>query len=102
MEEEIALDVIEEVGVGGNFLEHPATAARVRQNYWQPAIFNRHSYSSWLREDGKDIVEKAHKRIEIIFSNPVSTYLTENQQKEMDEIIEEAQNKLPEQGKEAI
>jgi trimethylamine---corrinoid protein Co-methyltransferase len=58
-EETIALDLIRQVGPGGNFLDQMHTAEHCRTEHWQPSIFNRKTFQTWKANDGKTDLEKA-------------------------------------------
>ena len=47
--ETLALEVIREVGPGGNFLAHPHTAVSFRKEFYLPDIVERMSYAAWRR-----------------------------------------------------
>ena len=57
--ETLSVDVIRDVGPGGDFLSHRATAKQVRKAQWRPTIINRQGYVRWLEEGGLDLREKA-------------------------------------------
>ena len=60
--ETLAVDVIREVGPGGDFLSHRATAKQVRKAQWRPTIINRQGHVRWLEEGGLDLREKARRK----------------------------------------
>jgi len=66
-EETIALDIIEEIGIGGDFLSHPKTLEQCRTAFFLPDLVNRKGYAGWLENGRKRIDEKAtdilHERI---------------------------------------
>jgi trimethylamine--corrinoid protein Co-methyltransferase len=93
-DEDIALDVIEEVGIGGNFLEHLVVAQKARSVYWNPGIWNRKKYSEWIREGAKDILEQAHEKVESVLATHHPKPLSDDQESAMDEILREAQAEL--------
>ena len=49
----IGLEVIDEVGPGGNFLNHEHTVKHFRNEQWQPMFRNRKDIASWKREGSK-------------------------------------------------
>ena len=49
--ESLALDVIDRIGPGGNFLEHRHTNQHFRE-VWYPRVFDRRAYAAW-EEKGK-------------------------------------------------
>ena len=57
--ETLAVDVVRDVGPGGDFLSHRATAKKVRKAQWRPTIINRQGRSRWLEDGGLDLREKA-------------------------------------------
>jgi len=89
-DETIGLDIIEEIGIGGNFLEHPSTAEKVRSVYWKPELWNRRRYSEWQRLGGEEVLEKAHNEVVEILDTHHPKPLSDQQEAEMDEIMKEA------------
>jgi trimethylamine--corrinoid protein Co-methyltransferase len=59
----IDLDLIKEVGVGGEYLTHPKTLAQCRSAFYMPALANRHGYAGWQENGGKRIEHKATELI---------------------------------------
>jgi trimethylamine---corrinoid protein Co-methyltransferase len=60
--ETLAVDVIREVGPGGDFLAARHTAKHVRKGQWRPTIINRQGYVRWQEEGGLDLREKARRK----------------------------------------
>jgi trimethylamine--corrinoid protein Co-methyltransferase len=58
----LAVDVIREVGPGGDFLSHRHTAKNVRKAQWRPTIINRQGHVRWAEEGGLDLKEKARRK----------------------------------------
>lgn len=52
-DEALALDVIDAVGPGGQFLSHDHTLAHWRE-FWLPQIFRRQSWEKWEQQGAKD------------------------------------------------
>lgn len=93
-DETIAEEVMEEVGIGGNFLSHEFTAEHCREVYWKPTIANRLRYTEWAERDGKDMLERAHERANKLLCEHHPKILTDAQEREMDEIVEEGKRTL--------
>ena len=55
----IDLDLIKEVGVGGEYLTHPKTLEQCRSAFFMPALANRHGYAGWQENGGKRIEHRA-------------------------------------------
>lgn len=60
--ETLALDLIEGVGPGGNFLAQKHTLKHWRNDYWLPQVSNRVSFSAWSKAGNKDVVTVAAER----------------------------------------
>jgi trimethylamine--corrinoid protein Co-methyltransferase len=60
--ETLAVDVVRDVGPGGDFLSHRHTARNVRKAQWRPTIINRQGYVRWQEEGGLDLAEKARRK----------------------------------------
>ena len=72
--ETLALDVIEEVGPGGHFLDHEHTLRMFREELHFPMLFQRQSIEQWLAAGAKPIVDVAHERVQDILAEtrPIS------------------------------
>lgn len=57
----LALDTIEAIGPGGNFLLEPHTVAHCR-DYTRPTFFNRRRYDVWRKQGGWDLPTAALAR----------------------------------------
>jgi len=60
--ESLALDVIDDVGPGGEYLTHPHTYKHFRQN-WAPKLLDRNNYSTWKERGGLTLKERVHNRV---------------------------------------
>ena len=71
-EEALSMDVMQEVGPGGNYLQHKNTFLNFK-NQWLPPMSNWHSYDKWVKDGKLDILSKAnHKVKEILSAAPES------------------------------
>jgi trimethylamine--corrinoid protein Co-methyltransferase len=55
----LALDCINEVGPGGNFMTHDHTLDYFKTEMWRPALFSRENFSKWEETGSKDLTERA-------------------------------------------
>ena len=60
-EDTLALEVIDKVGPGGNFLAEPHTVAHMRSEFFFPKLSDRSSREKWLAEGGKDARQRARE-----------------------------------------
>ncbi|GAB4548963.1 MAG: trimethylamine methyltransferase MttB [Anaerolineae bacterium] len=66
-DETLALDLIDEVGPDGQFLDSQHTLSHFRER-WYPALFDRNNYDGWLAKGGKTLGERAAGRVEAILT----------------------------------
>jgi trimethylamine--corrinoid protein Co-methyltransferase len=90
--ETLALDVIKEVGIGGNFLSQPHTATHMRRELWQAGdIFPRLDYQSWADAGAKSTLDRAAARLDdILRNNPPEPALEMSMARQLREIREHA------------
>jgi ribonucleotide monophosphatase NagD (HAD superfamily) len=62
-DETLALDVIREVGHGGNYLTHEHTARLFRQELYFPSLFPRQTVEQWVESGDRMSHEVAHDRV---------------------------------------
>ncbi len=62
-EETLALDVIKEVGPGGNFLAHDLTVRNLRKELWFPRLMDRTRYSAWQAAGSKTLGDRVRERV---------------------------------------
>lgn len=71
-EDDLAVDVIKEIGPKGNFINHPHTFKRFRQ-FCQPAAFGRTSYEGWRKAGyprNLDLAKGAVERLLAAYRRP--------------------------------
>jgi len=56
--EHLALEVIRQVGPGGNFLQEKHTLDFFLKEHWQPGIFNRKNLPNWIKDGRKKAEDK--------------------------------------------
>jgi trimethylamine--corrinoid protein Co-methyltransferase len=59
--ETIGLEVIKEVGPGGNFMAELHTIKHMRSEFYQPKLSNRQERGVWLKDGGKDTWQRARE-----------------------------------------
>ena len=86
-EETIALDTVNELGIGANFLASDPTVRFARDCYHPPDLFCRSRFSEWLRDGAKDSLTRAREKVEAVLSSATPTFLTDGQLSAMDDVI---------------
>ncbi len=79
-DETIDVDVIKEVGIGGQYLTHPKTFQLCRTEFFMPTLMSRKNPDAWAR-DGK-------KRIDQLAADNVTQRLASYEKPEIDPEIE--------------
>ena len=92
--ERIGLDVIHEVGPGGNFLAHEQTLTYCREEHWTPRFVNRQSPEIWKKNNGKRYSEVVVEKALDILANHQPDRLSHAAIKRLDAIIEKAADGL--------
>ena len=86
-DETLALDLIDEIGPDGQFLDTRHTLAHFRE-HWYPTIFDRHNYDRWLAAGGKGLAERAAERVSEILAEHQSEPLPADVQRDIKKIVE--------------
>ena len=89
--ETLAVDVIKEVGPGGNYLAHDHTLKHFRKVGWFPKITNRKKWEDWMIDGGKDMRQRANERAREILAKHHPQYLSDDVANELDKMAESAQ-----------
>ena len=58
----LALDVIDEVGPSGHFLEHSHTLDHYKDDVWRPRVFDRRTFEAWSTSGAEPISAALAKR----------------------------------------
>jgi trimethylamine--corrinoid protein Co-methyltransferase len=90
----LALDAIDEVGPGGNFLTNMHTLKFYKQAY-MPDLFDKSGYEHWAAAGAKSLRERANKRVKEILETHRPVLLPEDKQNEIAGIIKKKRESLP-------
>jgi trimethylamine--corrinoid protein Co-methyltransferase len=87
-DEELALDLIEEVGPGGSYLTHKHTFKRTRIQ--APfSLFERQPFATWEKKGAKTMTERAYERAADILANHQVPPIDPAVQAELDALLKE-------------
>ncbi len=84
-EEDLALDLITQVGPRGSFIMQQHTHSRCRTELFHPQVFCRSSYEKW--REGESLVIRAEQRAERIIAEYRNPPLPEKLEKQLDAIL---------------
>ena len=82
----LAVDVIKEVGPGGNFLTCEHTLKYLRKVRWFPKITNREKWGVWQAKGAKDMRQRAGEKVRCILKEHHPQYLSAKQIEEIEKI----------------
>lgn len=86
-EETLAVDVIDEVGPGGNFLTHPHTLAHFRKQIWNPSLVDRQVYDKWADSGSKRMIDRVREKVQKVLETHVPEPLPEEVEKKIEQIM---------------
>ncbi|NIM90654.1 MAG: trimethylamine methyltransferase [Candidatus Aminicenantes bacterium] len=86
-EETMTLDLIDEIGPGGEYLTSDHTLRHFKEN-WYPELISRVPYDRWEKEDKKDLGTKARDRAKYILENHTPQPLEKKLKAELRKIAE--------------
>jgi len=87
-------EVIQQVGPAGYFMGQPSTVKNMRSGEWYLSDFGSPgSFEEWQNSGKQDVIQEASKRIDQILSTHKPLPLSEEMEKELDQIYIRAQAK---------
>ena len=89
-DETLALDLIDEIGPDGQFLDTEHTLAHFRE-HWYPTVFDRHNYDRWQAAGGKSPAERAADRVKKILAEHQPEPLPQDVAQAVHAIVERAE-----------
>ena len=89
-DETMALDVIKEVGIGGNYLQHEHTAEHFRNEFYFSDLLERLPWSAWESQEVRGLEEKAREKARKILREHSPKSLDKEKEREIDKIVYKA------------
>ena len=89
----IAVDLIKEIGPGGEFVAHPHTFANFRNEQSSTSLFDRSMREAWILEGKKDLAERAYAKADEITKTHKVPALPDGVEAEIHDILLEAEDK---------
>ena len=82
----MALDLIDKIGPGGEYLTSEHTLKHFKEN-WYPELISRVPYEKWKEEGKKDLGIKANEKVKHILENHTPKLLEEKLKAELSKIV---------------
>ncbi len=95
-DETLALDVIDKVGPGGHFLGENHTMKNFKNEFWFPDLIDRQRYETWQKSGGKSMRDRVKEKTIRLIENEREDVLSESVQKDIAQILEDAEKKFAE------
>jgi trimethylamine--corrinoid protein Co-methyltransferase len=93
-EDTLALEVIERIGIGGNFLTDEHTLTYLREEIWVPQLLNRNNWDQWWSLGHNSLSEMAWEKKNYLLSTHQHPPLDYNLEREIDSIVKAAKREL--------
>jgi trimethylamine---corrinoid protein Co-methyltransferase len=90
----LGLDVIEEIGPGGTFIDHEHTVSHFRQQLWFPKLLDREYYQVWLDSGAESMEDRTKRRTREILAAHKPEPIDEALDREIERIVEAAKREL--------
>jgi len=90
----IGLDIIHEVGPGGNFLAHDQTLKYCREEHWTPHMINRQSLEAWQKMGAKPYRQRVIEKALDILATHKPDRLSDEAIKRLDAIIAKSADRV--------
>jgi trimethylamine--corrinoid protein Co-methyltransferase len=87
-DEELGLNVMDEVGPGGHFLEHDHTYERFKTEIWRPKMIDRQNWEGWTAAGSQPYGERVRARVLEILEGEQEPLLDDKMYKELRRICE--------------
>jgi trimethylamine--corrinoid protein Co-methyltransferase len=89
-DEALCLDLIDEIGPDGFYLEHEHTYEHFRQR-WYPSLFERNNYDGWLAQGGQTLAERAADKVTKILAEHKPEPLPQDVAQQLRAIVQRAE-----------
>jgi len=87
-DETLAVDVIDRVGPGGNFLIDKHTLRHFKEELWYPQYFDRNNYDGWEKAGKKSLGETLNEKVKWVLENHHPEPLDPTVKQAIKEIVE--------------
>ncbi|MEM0342659.1 MAG: trimethylamine methyltransferase family protein [Thermoplasmata archaeon] len=90
----MALDVIEKVGPGKNFLAQRHTLTHMRTEIFMPTLIDRRSFDAWSQDGAKSMRDRAREKVREILATHKVPPLDKEVQAKLNAVIEKAKKPM--------
>jgi trimethylamine--corrinoid protein Co-methyltransferase len=94
-DETLALDLIDQIGPGGEFMSAPETARRCRTELWTSRLFERDVYANWQAAGEKTLADRVQARVMALANGHAAAPLPAGAAEQMGTILASLEGYLP-------
>lgn len=93
-DETLAVDVIKDVGPGGQYLTHNQTFEKFKEAHLIPELVNTCNYHDWEKMELKDIKDRAREKVKHILKTHIPPPIDEKLYRELNEFIKNIEKRI--------
>jgi len=97
--EALGLDVIQQVGPGGTFMDQEHTARHFRRELWFPRLLDRQFYDTWLKDGARTMVDRCRAEKERLLREHKPEPVSADLSRELERILAGARKDLEDAGR---
>ncbi|MEN6665349.1 MAG: trimethylamine methyltransferase family protein [Phycisphaerae bacterium] len=90
----LALDLIDEVGPGGTFIDQPHTAQNFRKTLWMPTLLDRDYWPAWVSNGRPDARKRTRDKLEALLAAYKPTPLADSVHRDVERVRADAKKHL--------
>jgi trimethylamine--corrinoid protein Co-methyltransferase len=94
-EETLALDLIDQVGPGGTFVDQLHTVEHFRREVWMPGLLDRAYWAQWEQAGRPDTARRVRERLDELLASYVPEPLATDVERDFQRILADARKHLP-------
>ena len=88
--EHLALDLLDSVGPGGNFLANTHTVKHFRDEFYISKLFDRKGHAAWMAEGGKTLKDRCNDKLRGLLETHSPEKLNDNVIQQVRSIVADA------------
>lgn len=93
-DDSLAVDIIDQVGIAGEFFSHDHTLENFRRNLWLPALWDHKNPDTLAADKTSDMLDAAKEKIRNIWSRDDLYKIDDDRAKAIDDVVARAERAL--------
>jgi len=98
-DETLGLEVVQQVGPGGTFMDQDHTAAHFRKELWFPKLLDRQFYDAWMAGGARTMAQRCREEKERLLREHRPEPLPEDLDRHIEDLLAGARRDLEGEGK---